>query len=82
MKRKTLPRLTKGILLALEHSGKCGRATDRVSSKSGCAYRRLTGNQRSIFLPHSLKCIQLLSPFAVKLSLHDTHCFLANLDVA
>ncbi|VUZ54009.1 unnamed protein product [Hymenolepis diminuta] len=32
-----LPKLIKGISRALEHSGKRGRVTDRVTIKHGCA---------------------------------------------
>ncbi|VUZ39487.1 unnamed protein product [Hymenolepis diminuta] len=50
MKFPTLPKLVKGIPLALEHSGKCRRLTNRLTSKLGMSAEVVTANQRSIFL--------------------------------
>ncbi|KAM3183301.1 hypothetical protein ACTXT7_010627 [Hymenolepis weldensis] len=46
----TLPRLIKGIPRALEHSGKCGRVTDRVAIKHRRACRSLP-SQSAVNIP-------------------------------
>ncbi|KAM3179747.1 hypothetical protein ACTXT7_000030 [Hymenolepis weldensis] len=48
-----LPRLIKRTSPALEHSGKCGRVTDRAASKRDVRAEALPANQRSISLRRS-----------------------------
>ncbi|VUZ40389.1 unnamed protein product, partial [Hymenolepis diminuta] len=60
-----LPRLTKGISRALEHSGKCARATDRISSKGRHVCEGRPPDQRLISVQCGVNSIQLLSGLTI-----------------
>lgn len=51
------PRVIKGVSRTLEHSGKCGRTSDRVASKCGVRAGVFPANHRLIFLQRSIDYI-------------------------
>ncbi|VUZ46726.1 unnamed protein product, partial [Hymenolepis diminuta] len=69
----TLPRFTKGISRAVEHSGKCGRLTDHVASKRGVRAEVFPTNQRLIFQQLSHRLQQSLPTPALLRSCYSGH---------